>query len=42
MGGYGDDRKFIQIFIYDDPCCFQAEKYEHIPYENIINEKSPN
>lgn len=39
MSGYGHDRKSIQIFNYNDPCCFQAEIYEKSPYEKIINEK---
>lgn len=42
MGGYGDNRKSTQIFIYDDPCCFQAELYVQNPYEHIINNKISN
>ena len=39
MSSFGDDRKLVQLFIYNDPCCFQAELYEKFPYGNAIQEK---
>lgn len=39
MDAYGHGRKALQIFNYNDPCCFQAETYEKSPYESAINKK---
>ena len=39
MSSFGDDRKLVQLFIYNDPCCFQAELYEKFPYGNVIQNK---
>jgi len=39
MDGYGENRKSIQFFNYNDPCCFQAETYNKSPYGEVINEK---
>ena len=39
MDGYGENRKSIQFFNYNDPCCFQAEIYSKSPYGKIVNEK---
>ena len=39
MSSFGDDRKLVQLFIYNDPCCFQAELYEKFPYGNAIQDK---
>ena len=36
MSSFGNDRKLVQLFIYNDPCCFQAELYEKFPYGDII------
>ena len=39
MSSFGDDRKLVQLFIYNDPCCFQAELYEKFPYGNAIQDR---
>ena len=39
MSSSGDNRKLVQLFIYDDPCCFQAELYEKFPYSNVIQNR---
>ena len=39
MNSFGDDRKLVQLFIYNDPCCFQAELYEKFPYGNAIQDR---
>ena len=39
MSSFGDGRKLVQLFIYNDPCCFQAELYEKFPYTNAIQDK---
>ena len=39
MSSFGNDRKLVQLFIYNDPCCFQAELYEKFPYGNVIQDK---
>ena len=39
MSSFGDDRKLVQLFIYNDPCCFPAELYEKFPYANAIQDK---
>ena len=39
MSSFGNDRKLVQLFIYNDPCCFQAELYEKFPYGEIIQNK---
>ena len=39
MSSFGDGRQLVQLFIYDDPCCFQAELYEKFPYANVIQDK---
>ena len=39
MSSFGDDRKLVQLFIYNDPCCFQAELYEKFPYANAIQDR---
>ena len=39
MASFGTDRHSVQLFIYNDPCCFQAELYEKFPYGNAIQEK---
>jgi len=38
LGGYGNSRKFVQIFNLNDPCCFSG--YYFRSYENIIKEKN--
>ena len=37
LGAYGDDRKHIQIFNKNDPCCFSGNGYE--TYEFVIKDK---
>ena len=37
LAGYGDDRKHIQIFNKDDPCCYSGIGYES--YEFFIKDK---
>ena len=37
LGAYGDDRKHIQIFNKNDPCCFSGNGYE--TYELVIKDK---
>ena len=37
LSGYGDERKHIQIFNKNDPCCFSGNGYE--TYEFIIKDK---
>ena len=37
MAAYGDDRKHIQIFNKDDPCCYSGNGYES--YEFFIKDK---
>ena len=37
LAGYGDDRKHIQIFNKDDPCCYSGNGYES--YEFFIKDK---
>ena len=39
MSSFGDNRKFVQLFTYNDPCCFQAELYDKFPYGNAIQDK---
>ena len=39
MSSFGDNRKLVQIFIYNDPCCFQAELYDKFPYGDVIQDK---
>ena len=39
MSSFGDNRKLVQLFTYNDPCCFQAELYDKFPYGNIIQDK---
>ena len=39
MSSSGDNRKLVQFFIYNDPCCFQAELYEKFPYSNVIQNR---
>ena len=39
MSSFGDNRKLVQLFIYNDPCCFQAELYDKFPYGNAIQDK---
>ena len=39
MSSSGNERKLVQLFIYDDPCCFQAELYEKFSYGNTIQDK---
>ena len=39
MSSFGDGRKLVQLFIYNDPCCFPAELYEKFPYANAIQDK---
>ena len=39
MSSFGDNRKLVQLFIYNDPCCFQAELYDKFPYGNSIQDK---
>ena len=39
MSSFGNDRKLVQLFIYNDPCCFQAELYEKFPYGEIIQNR---
>ena len=39
MSSFGNDRKLVQLFIYNDPCCFQAELYEKFPYGNAIQDR---
>ena len=39
MSSSGDNRKLVQLFIYNDPCCFQAELYEKFPYSNVIQDR---
>ena len=39
MSSSGDNRKLVQFFIYNDPCCFQAELYEKFPYSNVIQDR---
>ena len=37
LSGYGNDRKHIQIFNKNDPCCFSGYGYES--YEFFIDNK---
>ena len=37
LSGYGNDRKHIQIFNKNDPCCFSGYGYES--YEYFIDNK---
>ena len=37
LGAYGDDRKHIQIFNKNDPCCYSGNGYE--TYELVIKDK---
>ena len=37
LAAYGDDRKHIQIFNKDDPCCYSGNGYES--YEFFIKDK---
>ena len=37
LSGYGDDRKHVQIFNKNDPCCFSGNGYE--TYELVIKDK---
>ena len=39
MSSFGDNRKLVQLFIYNDPCCLQAELYDKFPYSNTIQDK---
>ena len=39
MASFGTDRYSVQVFIYNDPCCFQAELYEEFQYGNAIQDK---
>lgn len=36
---FESNKKLIQFFIFNDPCCFPAERYELFPYEKLINDK---
>ena len=37
LAGYGDDRKHVQIFNKNDPCCYSGIGYES--YEFFIKDK---
>ena len=37
LGAYGDDRKHVQIFNKNDPCCYSGNGYE--TYELVIKDK---
>jgi hypothetical protein len=37
LSSYGDDRRYIQIFNYYDPCCFSGDNYKI--YVDIIRDK---
>ena len=39
MSSFYTDQRSVQIFIYNDPCCFQAELYEKFPYGNAIQDQ---
>ena len=39
MSSFYTDQRSVQIFIYNDPCCFQAELYEKFPYSNVIQDR---
>ena len=39
MSSFYTDQRSVQIFIYNDPCCFQAELYEKFPYGDVIQEQ---
>ena len=39
MSSFYTDQRSVQIFIYNDPCCFQAELYEKFPYGNAIQKQ---
>ena len=39
LASFGTDRHSVQIFIYNDPCCYQAELYEKFPYGDAIQNK---
>ena len=39
MASFGTDRHSVQFFIYNDPCCYQAELYEKFPYGEAIQDK---
>lgn len=37
LSSFGDDRRFIQIFNYNDPCCFSGDNYKI--YLDVIQKK---
>ena len=39
MSSFYTDQRSVQIFIYNDPCCFQAELYEKSPYGDAIQDQ---
>jgi len=39
MSSFYTDQHSVQIFIYNDPCCFQAELYEKFPYGDVIQDQ---
>ena len=39
MSSFYTDQRSVQIFIYNDPCCFQAELYEKFPYGSAIQDQ---
>ena len=39
MSSFYTDQRSVQIFIYNDPCCFQAELYEKFPYGDAIQDQ---
>ena len=39
MSSFYTDQHSVQIFIYNDPCCFQAELYEKFPYGTVIQDQ---
>ena len=39
MSSFYTDQHSVQIFIYNDPCCFQAELYEKFPYGDAIQDQ---
>ena len=39
MSSFYTDQRSVQIYIYNDPCCFQAELYEKFPYGDAIQDQ---
>ena len=39
MSSFYTDQRSVQIFIYNDPCCFQAELYEKFSYGTVIQDQ---